>query len=176
MRETLFCAIASTSHTIRAVLIRDGRDMARFFTSAPRPVALEEFSDFLYHNVWKAGLLSYVVFTGYGRRHLWKDLKKLLKEKEASGQFSFDILHGPDIQRILTMDAWFQGYPAFRRLELLAYLCSRSHRQRIDSPEQVHLEWVMNKTRDQLILVQQKLQEEKNADLFKKTIPDNAFP
>lgn len=176
MRETLFCAIASTSRSIRAVLTRDGKVMARFFSSAARAVALEEFSDFLSHNVWKVGLLSFVVFTGYGRGRIWAELKTIFKEREERlGLTSFDNLHGSDVRQILAMDAWLEEDPAFRRLELLAHLCARSHRKPHDPPEQVHLEWVINKTRDQLVHVQQKLEEERSADLLKKKFPDNEF-
>ena len=164
MLRTLLCAIASTSGSIRAVLTEDGKVLARFFSSADKDSALEEFYDFLIHHLWRVGLLSYVVFTGYGHGHLWADLKALLKDKDSSS-FTFNILQGDFVRQILTLDTWFQEDPAFRRLELLAYLCNRPRKQHSGPPEQVHLEWVMNKTRDQLVYVQQKLREEHDAEL-----------
>jgi hypothetical protein len=164
MMRTLFCAIASTSGSIRAVLTKDGKVLARFFSSADKDSALEEFYDFLIHQMWKVGLLSYVVFTGYGHGHLWADLKALLKDKDSSS-FTFNILQGDLVRQILTLDTWFQEDPAFRRLELLAYLCDRPRKRHSDPPEQVHLEWVMNKTRDRIIYVQQKIREEQDAVL-----------
>lgn len=164
MMKTLYCAIASTSGSLRAVLTKDGKVLNRFFSSAKNAVALEEFYGFLSHNIWKVGLLSYVIFTGYGRGTIWAELKTLFNER-APGSFAFDILQGVDVHQVLAMDTWLQEDPAFRRLELLAHLCARPRRLHSDPPEQVHLEWVLNKTRDQLIYVQQKLWEEQNAGL-----------
>lgn len=156
MMKTLFCAIGYASGSIRAVLTNEGKVLGRFFSSADKEVALEDFYGFLAHHVWKVGLLSYVVFTGYGRGRIWADLKTLLEDK-GSSFFSFNVLQGADVHKILTMDTWFQDDPAFRRLELLAHLCARP--RGTEPPEQVHLEWLMNKTRDRLIHVQQKLRE-----------------
>lgn len=166
MIKTLFCAIAFTSSSIRALLTEDGKVVDRFFSAAPKTYALEEFWSFLRDNILKGDRLNYVVCTGYGSGHTWTELKTFLEKR--SDSVSLDILKGPDVQQILTMDSWFQEYATFRKLELLAYLYARFRGQNPGPPEQIHLEWVINKTRDQLIYVQQKLRGERNAEQFAK--------
>ena len=147
--ETYYCALAITSKSIRAVLIKAGKVLDRFFINAGSAVALEEFSDFVFHNLRHAKHLAHVIFIGCGRGRRWARLKALIKQRP--GLFHLDILHGPDIDWILAMDKLLRDDPAFHQLELLACISSLRDGKPLDSPEKVLMEWMLNRSRDQIL-------------------------
>jgi hypothetical protein len=147
--ETYYCALAITSKSIRAVLINDGKALDRFFINAGGTVALEEFSDFIFHNLRYAKHLTNVIFTGLGRGRRWKRLQNLLEER--SGLFHLHIMHGPDIDSVLALDKLLRDAPAYHQLELIAYICSQRDAEPLASPSKVLMEWMLNRTRDQVL-------------------------
>jgi hypothetical protein len=160
--EIYYCALAITSKSIKAVLIKDGKVLDRFCINAGIAVALEELSDFIYENLRHAKRFANVIFTGCGHGRRWTKLQKLLEER--SGLFQLQILHGPDIDRILAMDKMLCKFQSYHQLELLAYICEQQYMEPLASPSKILMEWMLNKTKDQvlhLIDIDRKLQERK---------------
>ena len=158
--ETYYCALAITSKSIKAVLIKDGKVLDRFFINAGIAVALEELSDFIFENLRHAKHFANVIFTGCGRGRRWTRLQKLLEER--SGLFHLHTLHGPDIDRILAMDRMLRNFQSYHQLELLAYICEQRDPEPLDSPSKTLMEWMLNRTRDQVLHltdIDRKLQE-----------------
>ncbi len=168
--ELYYSALTITSRSLRAVLIKEGKVIDRFFIDARGDVALEEFIDFIFHSLRNVKHFSYlrVILVGCGRGRRWTRLHKLL-EQIRPGAFQLDILKGPDIDCILATDRLLREDPAFHQLELLAYISSVRDDKQLESPAKALLEWMLNRSREQILrLIDIDKNHQQKAILFSK--------
>jgi hypothetical protein len=157
-RETFYLAAAPSSRRTRAVLTKNGEVVDRTLIPVKGVAARDEIADFLYGNLVKANYFSNVIFTCFAEDPWPEGLETLLEDRP--GLFHLDILEGNAARLILTMDTWIREDPFFRRLELIAHLCTLQRQQgSLEHPGLVLLEWAINRAKDQVISLEEKLKD-----------------